>query len=290
MMTKRQTQCPECQTVYIVTVLQMTAAQGMVCCPKCSATFNAIQHLTAESITEEQINDSENKTPITTLSTINTTINPRSINNTESVLDLFESKAQYSNLNLTTYLNNLNFLTNDPIQKIPSLNLNEKYVLPHHKNVQKRNYLLWGGINFVLIGILSLLVLLLPDPSTNRYFFKSIHVHFCGIFNCKSVEQQYRLIKTTNIETRGLRNQNTTLISGELINSNPSSLPLPNIKVILMSSGNIIYTDTFQPEEYLIQNLVGISRIPNNTSFYFHIYLPIERKKFDHYKIEITKP
>ena len=44
-MTQKQTRCPNCQTVYKVSVTQLTISQGMVCCPKCSAEFNALVHL-----------------------------------------------------------------------------------------------------------------------------------------------------------------------------------------------------------------------------------------------------
>ena len=45
-MSDKQTSCPKCLTIYKVSVAQLTVAQGMVCCPKCSMTFNALSHLT----------------------------------------------------------------------------------------------------------------------------------------------------------------------------------------------------------------------------------------------------
>ncbi len=44
-MPEKHTLCPECKTIYKVSVTQLTVAQGMVCCPRCDTTFNALLHL-----------------------------------------------------------------------------------------------------------------------------------------------------------------------------------------------------------------------------------------------------
>ncbi|HJE54435.1 MAG TPA: DUF3426 domain-containing protein, partial [Acinetobacter pseudolwoffii] len=48
-MSDKRTHCPTCSTTYKVTVAQLTIAQGMVCCPKCTTSFNALSHLVAEA-------------------------------------------------------------------------------------------------------------------------------------------------------------------------------------------------------------------------------------------------
>ena len=44
-MSNKQTFCPSCSTTYRISVAQLTISQGMVCCAKCSHTFNALSHL-----------------------------------------------------------------------------------------------------------------------------------------------------------------------------------------------------------------------------------------------------
>ncbi|KKZ49526.1 hypothetical protein UO01_06510, partial [Acinetobacter baumannii] len=44
-MNEKQTRCPKCLTVYKVSLTQLTVAQGMVCCPKCNLSFNALTNL-----------------------------------------------------------------------------------------------------------------------------------------------------------------------------------------------------------------------------------------------------
>ncbi|RZN90722.1 DUF3426 domain-containing protein, partial [Acinetobacter johnsonii] len=42
--------------------------------------------------------------------------------------------------------------------------------------------------------------------------------------------------------------------------------------------------------EYLIDSLVGIKRIPKNSPFKFKFSLPVSRKSFNHYSLEIVQP
>lgn len=53
MMSDKQTRCPKCTTIYKVTLTQLTIAQGMVCCPKCSINFNALTHLVQPAVSSE---------------------------------------------------------------------------------------------------------------------------------------------------------------------------------------------------------------------------------------------
>jgi len=49
-------------------------------------------------------------------------------------------------------------------------------------------------------------------------------------------------------------------------------------------------TYNLKPQEYLIESLVKIQRIPQNSPFKFEFVLPVDRKDFDNYSLEIIRP
>jgi len=110
MMSDKQTRCPKCTTIYKVTLTQLTIAQGMVCCPKCSINFNALTHLVQPAVSSETRGSAIKK------STLPTHIGERKKIGSESsanILDIFERKIENSNIDLLTYLNNLNYFHNE---------------------------------------------------------------------------------------------------------------------------------------------------------------------------------
>ena len=118
-MAEKQTRCPTCASIYKVSVAQLTVAQGMVCCPKCSENFNALLYLLTVSTQQESktFHSLENSPPtqeelITTSHQIET-----------HLLDIFDRKIENSNIDLRTYLNNLNYFNNDPISLVIEPNL-----------------------------------------------------------------------------------------------------------------------------------------------------------------------
>ena len=139
-MSDKQTRCPNCSTIYKVTVTQLTVAQGMVCCPKCCAEFNALLNLNRpkdETVQQPPLGRVFDHVPMV--------LEDHPTEN--HVLDIFDRKPQSSNINLKTYLNNLNTFNNDPLTQFPALNLSSGQ---HHADSKysKKN-------SFVLCGLVS---------------------------------------------------------------------------------------------------------------------------------------
>ena len=150
-MSEKQTRCPKCSTVYKVSLSQLSVAQGMVCCPKCIINFNALTNLI----------DSEPAD--TTLTPPNrslfSSIQPDSsfAEKQMQILSIFDQKIENSNIDLLTYLNNLNYFNTEPVTALPNLNLSEDNLLIVHEQNHKQHgwlyYTLWGLGNIALILI-----------------------------------------------------------------------------------------------------------------------------------------
>lgn len=102
-MSDKLTNCPTCFTTYKVTVPQLTVAQGMVCCPKCSTSFNALSHLVVDkalsfSTPEPENAPQKNTNTIINVSEFNNTLTPVTVEETPThhLLKLFDQKVENS--------------------------------------------------------------------------------------------------------------------------------------------------------------------------------------------------
>lgn len=290
-MSEKQTYCPNCFTKYKVSVAQLTVARGMVCCAKCSTNFNALTHLVVEkdqssSTTSTSSSNFDDKNPQfneTSAETLMAGQPPK-----QHLLDIFDRKVENSNIDLKTYLNNLNYFSTDPIGTYPALNWSEKSEQENQKS--SWNYVLWGVVNLCLISLLIFQFFWFnPKILNNSPVFSALFNTACQAFNCSVMEQNYRLISTNKVKIKQISKKETQF-TGELINYHSKSLALPIIKVNLKDNGEIISSYSFQPSEYLIDSLTGIQRIPQNSPFKFKFSLPVERKSFDTYSLEIIRP
>ena len=290
-MSEKQTYCPNCFTKYKVSVAQLTVASGMVCCAKCSTNFNALTHLVVEkeqssSTTSTPSSNLDNKKPQsneTSAATFMADQHPE-----QHLLDIFDRKVENSNIDLKTYLNNLNYFSTDPIGTYPALNWSEKSEQEDKKS--SWNYVLWGVVNLCLISLLIFQFFWFnPKILNNSPVFSALFNTACQTFKCSAMEQNYRLISTNKVKIKKISKKETQF-TGELINYHSKSLALPIIKVNLKDNGEIISSYSFQPSEYLIDSLTGIQRIPQNSPFKFKFSLPVERKSFDTYSLEIIRP
>ena len=284
-MSDKQTKCPECQTVYKVSVAQLTVAQGMVCCPKCDNTFNALSHLVFAYL--------QNKNSVTSQlhhiqnhSFVQATAE---LAQTQHILDIFQRKVEHSNIDLKTYLNNLNYFSTEPIGNIPAMNLSA----PDLENEKKQGngyYLLWAIINLLLISLLIFQILWFnPKFLNSSPTLNSVFTQVCQFFNCSNLEQRYSLISANRVKVKRVDAINTQF-TGELINYYDKSLALPNIKVTLKEKQQTLFTYVYSPQEYLVESLSSIQRIPKNSPFKFDILVPMSRNDFDTYTLEIIKP
>lgn len=284
-MSDKQTKCPECQTVYKVSVAQLTVAQGMVCCPKCDNTFNALSHLVfafpqnKNSVTS-QLHHIQNRSFMQATT---------ELAQPQHILDIFQRKVEHSNIDLKTYLNNLNYFSTEPIGNIPAMNLSAPD-LESEKKHGNGYYLLWAIINLLLIGLLIFQILWFnPKFLNSSPALNSVFTQVCQFFNCSSLEERYSLISANRVKVKRVDRMNTQF-TGELINYYDKSLALPNIKVTLKEKQQTLFTYVYSPQEYLIESLSSIQRIPKNSPFKFDILVPMSRNDFDTYTIEIIKP
>lgn len=299
-MSDKQTSCPKCLTIYKVSVAQLTVAQGMVCCPKCSMTFNALSHLSAglisESVEEKMPRFDEYPTSISTpISSANAEMihfdfsqSAALTMSTSSLLNIFNLKIEHSNIDLKTYLNNLNYFSTEPIGNYPAMNLAENH--PSKPQRSSLYYLLWGIINFSLLALLCFQYLWFnPNVINNSPALGATYNKVCLILNCNSLQERYSLISVNKLKVKRIGSHETQF-SGELINYHDTSLPLPDIKVILKVDGEVDSSYQLHANEYLIDSLIGIKRIPKNSPFQFKFSLPVSRKSFNHYSLEIVQP
>ncbi|NNH01153.1 DUF3426 domain-containing protein [Acinetobacter sp. ANC 5414] len=290
-MSEKQTYCPNCFTKYKVSVAQLTVASGMVCCAKCSTNFNALTHLVVEkeqssSTTSTPSPNLDNKKPQSNEMNAETFMADQ--HPEQHLLDIFDRKVENSNIDLKTYLNNLNYFSTEPIGTYPALNWSEKSEQEDKKS--SWNYVLWGVVNLCLISLLIFQFFWFnPKILNNSPMFSALFNTACQTFKCSAMEQNYRLISTNKVKIKKISKKETQF-TGELINYHSKSLALPIIKVNLKDNGEIISSYSFQPSEYLIDSLTGIQRIPQNSPFKFKFSLPVERKSFDTYSLEIIRP
>ncbi|WP_180068498.1 DUF3426 domain-containing protein [Acinetobacter sp. YH16038] len=286
-MSDKRTHCPTCSTTYKVTVAQLTIAQGMVCCPKCTTSFNALSHL----VTEAQNSVALTHTP-SHVSYINRSLaeSTSSANSSDQhyLLNIFDEKVENSNIDLKTYLNNLNYFSTEPIAVLPSMNWDDQADKQHNKG--PLYYLGWTSLNLFLFGLL-----LFQFFWFNPHYIKNSHVmsvafnNICEVFNCSNLEEHYNLINTNKVKAKAIATDKTQF-SGELINFHKRSLEMPNLRVHLKDQGVVLATYNLKPQEYLIESLIKIQRIPQNSPFKFEFVLPVDRKDFDNYSLEIIRP
>lgn len=295
LMSDKLTNCPTCSTTYKVTVPQLTVAQGMVCCPKCSTSFNALSHLVVEkalSFSTPPPQSSPQKQPAT-IHVNDFNIEPVIYNDetktsTHPLLRLFDQKVEHSNIDLKTYLNNLNYFSTEPIGNLPAVNWAEQ--TEKEKKRSTLNYLMWISVNCILFGALIFQFFWFnPQYLKSSPVMGAAFTKVCNVFNCSRLEEHYSLISTKKVKVRSTGNQETKF-SGEMVNFHDRSLAMPILKVSLKDNGSEIANYQLQPEEYLAKNLHGIQRIPKGSPFKFEFILPIARKSFDNYSIELIRP
>lgn len=292
-MPDKQTRCPKCDTTYKVSVTQLTVAQGMVCCPKCSNTFNALSHLIQKTTTPPIIQSLH--TDHHPHHNIN--VSKSSVPTIESpITSIFKWKPKNSNIDLITYLNNLTQFNNNPISNTPSLNLSSNTQEPSNKNYRKKSvfyYLIWSVSNVILLSIF-LFQILWFNPNINEKYppLNLIFTKVCSILSCDTADQRYYQINIEglNVQQTNENKKHAILFSGVLMNHYKKSLALPHIRVKFRK--NRIETATYivLPEQYLKQSLSTIKRIPTESPFPFNFSIPIAPQAYDHYHLEVIHP
>lgn len=287
-MIEKQTRCPNCSSIYKVTVTQLTAAQGMVCCPKCMAEFNALLHLiqpkTSSTDTPQLV-----EAMLQQANPFSAIYNP----NEQHLLDIFDRKIENSNINLRTYLNNLNSLNHEPIANFPALNLSADQSMssdPYIKRKSTGYYVLWSLVNLSLVFMLLFQVLWFnPNLLQRSPILNSVFITTCNVFNCQTIDERYTYIKVDQIQIRALTAQSTEF-SGVLTNHYEKGLALPLMKISLIKDNIVISSSIRAPSEYLIESLNGITRIPTQSPYKFQFKLNVPSNAFDTYTLVVIRP
>ena len=288
-MSEKQTRCPKCTTVYKVTPSQLSVAQGMVCCPKCVINFNALTNL-LETETIEPIQPTNNRALFSSVEPNSTFAEKHT-----QILSIFDQKIENSNIDLLTYLNNLNYFNTEPVTALPNLNLSEEnfIVLPEPTNEKQHGWLyytLWGLGNISLILIFAFQILwfnpkLMHDSPVLNRMFSSV----CNLLTCETMKDQYKFLSFEKVKVKRV-DKDQTRFSGVLINRHENSVMIPTIKIVLKEQGETISYITLKPQDYLVDSLKTIQRIPSNSPFKFEFTIPKSKNSFDDYSLEIVQP
>lgn len=293
-MSTKQTKCPECSTTYKVSVTQLTVAQGMVCCPKCDTNFNALKNLVQMDFLQTQhlerelnLQERDTSPDADVLHISGDTWSHRE----DTLLNIFDRKIEQSNINLRTYLNNLNYFNSENLDQLP-VNLPAEPLNIVTKKVRKRTHpvLIWGTISIIVaLGTLATLILKKPEIMHDSPTLTKVFTYSCTYLDCVIVDQRYYQFSFNKVRLRRI-NKHQTDFSGELVNSYERSLFVPNLVVTLKDSDQqVVDVYILKPEEYLIESLTGIQRIPTRSPFKFQFSLPVDRKSFSGYSLEIKK-
>ncbi len=298
-MSDKKTACPSCTTVYKVTVAQLTVSQGMVCCPKCSTSFNALSYLVADQLNTDAESAAESQHNRTIrLNTPGLNLNGTKFNfqhipaygleESRQLLKIFDDKVENSNIDLKTYLNNLNYFSTEPIGNFPAVNWTENSELDNKRH--SISFILWIVVNALLISLLLFQFFWFnPQYLKKSPIMSKAFNTVCEVFNCEKLEEKYDLITTKKIKIRAVGDQEVEF-SGQLINYHDHSLNLPIIRVHLELNGAETAVFTLHADDYLHNSLSGIQRIPSNSPFEFDFKLPKNRKSFNSYDLEIIRP
>lgn len=284
-MTK-QTRCPNCQSIYKVTVPQLTVAQGMVCCPKCNERFNAVLHLKQPNINlpSDQAPRSHEQRAF---------FNRTKVISDDSILglDILTLKVDHSNLDLHHYLNNLNYYHRNNVYCFPaqSPTQSREMAFQRKKRPQFAYYLMWGIINFSLFLLFIFQILwfnpqLLEQSQLSNLFFNKA----CALIQCETLDQRYTKLNVEHFKIERTLD-NHTQISGILMNYNTESLKLPQLKIIMQKDEQYLER-MISPAEYLAPSLHGISRIPARHPYSFKVTLLQQYDAKWQYEIQIVRP
>ena len=121
------------------------------------------------------------------------------------------------------------------------------------------------------------------------YNLNTVFTQTCAVLQCDTVDQRYKQIVISHLKVKAL-GRDETQFSGQLNNQYSKSLELPLIRVTLKAQNKVIATHVITPEQYLIESLVGIKRIPKNSPYPFKFVVTEPRKSFDQYQLDIIHP
>lgn len=276
---------------------QLTVAHGRVCCPKCNFNFNALSYLLPVTATpsdatlKQDPNLTQDPSDPQKYSFLNRMQSPTDPEE-QHVLDIFKRKVKHSDLDLRGYLNHLNYYEHHPVYYYPALNLSKsrhQHLRSKKPNGKLTYYLAWSFINTGLIGLFIFQILWFNPSLLDRN--ERLNIWFneaCLILHCETIDQRYQQITLENLIIRRSP-QNQTQFSGVLLSQYPSSLKLPQIKV-MFKKNNQLFSHIILADEYLTPSLHGISRIPTHQPYPIQFTLSLDYDPAMQYEVHIIHP
>ena len=88
--------------------------------------------------------------------------------------------------------------------------------------------------------------------------------YVCQILHCNKSAELYQLILYRKVKSPQNRRKPYPVL-GILLNQNDKSIELPNLKLIFATEPDKTEEIILTPQQYLVENLRGIQRIPSNT-------------------------
>lgn len=280
--------------MYRVQILQLSVAQGWVCCAYCHYDFNALLYLLPEhsSLTDEHTPalsiEHRQPSPLSQRSsTPHDNTASKQVCADSQLLEIFDTKVKGSNVSLQNYLNGLQLFHHDPTPHIRHINLQKhEEGTPKHKH-GVYYYIIWSCLNIGMLVLLltqliwfnyrDLLYLPMLENTSNKV---------CEVFSCTNWSKSYTLIELNDVRIIHESN-NQIRVQGILLNTHSSSLYLPRLKLSLLKAGEIQSTTILSPQEYLNEKLRGIERIPFDRPFLVNFTIDKSKNDFDDYRLEI---
>ena len=74
------------------------------------------------------------------------------------------------------------------------------------------------------------------------------------------------------------------------VKTKQDSVLIPSIRLILKDKGKTVTDITLKPQDYLVDSLKPIQRIPSNSPFKFEFTVEQSKNSFDNYSLEIVQP
>lgn len=268
-----QTQCPSCNTQYLVSPTQLSIAQGTVCCPKCEQQFNAYTFLSHPPYTADLDNYYEN------LSLTHHRVHKRG--GEEAVLAIFGRKLDSSNTDLLTYLNTHQFNEeySFDIKKPDSFFKFKKNSSTQIFNFLVHMFLL--GLNIILFGVvISQITNNNNDLKQQFPLLAMFSTHTCSWVKCSPKTSHELKIEATRIhqDYPGL-----TTITGRFVNYGHQSRTLPSLQVVTAQK-----VFNFSPKHYLLVSQQTKQHLEAKQTIYFRIDVPLGNTN-QQFKLQLKK-
>lgn len=258
--------CPKCQTQYFVSIMQLTVATGKVCCCKCTAEFNAYEHLSSANIhlkhkpTEKSFKESHVAVQTS---------------------KIFEAKATNSNIDLQTYLNSSQTVQPETLIETPPS--------PAHQSTKKTPTWLTVLLVTTNTSIIVLCLLQLVLYNTNNYpqyaFFKTLFKQECHEAHC--LYQKQIEVKVLDTESHA---PHVMTVIGVITNHSNDVQSLPMIKLIMNETKIRSKQYQFLPSEYLPYFFKHHTTIKPNETLDFRIDLLETDKNLHSIQVQSIRP